>query len=178
MPWVHLSGTPLSWFFLNFLVSAGQVMDLNLKIWGQEPQIWENSWHFSFRVCVISFNRINFVIHSIHFPANLLAQAMLERLWEASEFSGMAPSVLHGNSGCALRGMDRRDFTPGLLFAADVSSRPPLHRLMNPGISPPYLANFLHTNVKGYYHVIMLFRLIDNLIIPDNDIIKLLNWFK
>lgn len=45
-------------------------------------------------------------------------------------------------------------------------------------ISPPSLANFRQINLKMYFHVIMLFRWIDDFIVYDDDFIELLNWFE
>jgi hypothetical protein len=40
------------------------------------------------------------------------------------------------------------------------------------------LANFRQINLKMYFHVIMLFRWIDDFIVYDDDFIELLNWFE
>ena len=50
------------------------------------------------------------------------------------------PTILHGCHGCALRGMDPRDFVSGLHLTADLPFLSPLHSLMIPGHQPTLLS--------------------------------------
>lgn len=49
---------------------------------------------------------------------------------------------------------------------------------MIPKHHPTLLDKFSADQYKDYFHVTVLFRQIDDFIIPDNDFIGLLNWFK
>ena len=74
------------------------------------------------------------------------------------------PTIFHGCDEWSLRGMDPRDFVPGLLLVADMPFLPLLHSLIIPGIGPPYWANLLQINMKMNFHELMLFRLINDFI--------------